>query len=108
MDSASRQTGVGVGLQLKAPTRERIKQAIRLDFLASNNEAEYKAILAGIDLAIFISLEKIIIRSNSQLVEGHVNGEYEMQDQCMTKYICLVKIELESISQGVQTKRLMP
>ena len=51
MDGASRQTGVGVDLQLKAPPGERIEQAIRLDCPASNNEAEYEAILTGIDLA---------------------------------------------------------
>ena len=68
MDGASRQMGAGLGLQLKVPTREVIEQAIRLNFSASNNEAEYEAIIAGLDLVIFVSLEKIIIRSNSQLV----------------------------------------
>ena len=65
VDGASRQTGAGVGLQLKAPIGERIEQTIRLDFPASNNEAEYEEILAGIDLAISISSEKIIIQSDS-------------------------------------------
>ena len=55
MDEVSRQTGVGVGLQLKALTRERLEQAIRLDFPASNNETEYEAILAEIDLAQSVS-----------------------------------------------------
>ena len=50
MDGASRQTGVGLGLQLKAPTGEVIEQAIRLDFSTSNNEAEYEAIIVGLDL----------------------------------------------------------
>ena len=62
--------GVGVGLQLKAPTRERVEQAIRLDFPVSNNETEYEAILAGIDLAQSVSSEKLLIRSDSQLVLG--------------------------------------
>ena len=96
MDGASRQTGAGVGLQLKAPTRERIEQVIWLDFPASNNEAKYEAILADIDLAIFVSSENIIIQSDSQLVVGQVNGEYEMWDQLMNKYVCLVKLRLES------------
>ena len=61
VDDASRQTGADVGLQLKAPTEERIKQAKRLDFLVSNNEVEYKVILAYIDLVVSISSEKIII-----------------------------------------------
>ena len=55
MDGTYLQTGAGVGLQLKAPTRERIKQAIQLDFPVSNNEAEYEEILDGIDLRISVS-----------------------------------------------------
>ena len=51
MDDTSRHTRASVGLQLKAPTREVVEQAIWLDFSMSNNEAEYEAILAGIDLA---------------------------------------------------------
>ena len=73
MDEASRQMGVGVGLQLKAPTGKRIEHAIRLYFPASNNETEYKAILARVDLTKSVSLEKLIILSDSQLVVGQVN-----------------------------------
>ena len=65
MDDVSRQTRVGVGLQLKALIGERIEQVIRLYFLVSNNEAKYKAILAGVDLTISVSSEKIIIQSDS-------------------------------------------
>ena len=65
MDGASRQKRAGIGLQLKALIEERIEQVIRLDFPASNNEAEYEVILAGINLAIPVSSEKIIIQSDS-------------------------------------------
>ena len=87
-----RKTGAEVGLQLEAPTRERIEHAIRLDFPTSNNEIEYEAILAGIDLTTSASSEEIIIRSDSQLVVRQVNGEYETRDQRMIKYVCLVKL----------------
>ena len=80
MDGVSRQTRARVGLQLKAPTRERIEHAIQLDFPASNNETEYEAILVEINLAKSVSLEKLIIHSDSQLVVGKVNGEYETRD----------------------------
>ena len=95
MDGASRKTEVGVGLQLKTSTGERIEQAIQLDLPTCNNEAKYEAILTGIDLATSVSLEKIIIQSDSQLVVGQVNREYETRDQRMTKYVCLVKLRLE-------------
>ena len=47
-----------VGLQLKAPIGEMIETAIWLDFLVSNNETEYEAILAIIDFAMSVSSEK--------------------------------------------------
>ena len=80
MDDTSCHTGVGVGLQLKGPTGEIVEQAIRVDFPTSNNETEYEAILTGIDLAQSISLENLLIHSDSQLVVRQVNGEYETRD----------------------------
>ena len=55
MDGASRQTGAKLGLQLEASIEEVIEWVIRLDFPASNNEAEYEAIIAEFDLVISVS-----------------------------------------------------
>ena len=96
MDGASRQMGAGLGLQLKAPTGEVIEQAIRLSFHASKNEVEYEAIIAGLDLAISMSLEKIVIRNDSQLVVGQVNEENETRDQWMAKNVSLINLRLGS------------
>ncbi|RVW90247.1 Retrovirus-related Pol polyprotein from transposon 17.6 [Vitis vinifera] len=59
----------GVGLLLQSPTGEHLEQAIRLGFSASNNEAEYEAILSGLDLALALSVSKLRIYSDSQLVK---------------------------------------
>ena len=79
-------------MKLKAPIGERIDQAIRLDFPASNNDIEYEEILAGIDPTTFVSSEKIIKQNDSQLVVGQVNREYDTRDQHKIKYVCLVKL----------------
>ena len=70
MDGTLRQIGAGMGLQLESPIGEVIEQAICLNFSTSNNEAKYEAIIVGLDLAISVSSEKIIIRSESQLLVG--------------------------------------
>ena len=75
MECAFCHMGAEVSLQLKAPTGERVEQDIWLDFPAFNNKTEYEAILVGVDLAQSVSSEKLIIRSDSQLVVGQVNGE---------------------------------
>nr|CAN69893.1 hypothetical protein VITISV_005621 [Vitis vinifera] len=54
-----------------SPTREHLKQAIRLRFPASNNEAEYEAILSGLDLALALSVSKLRVYSDSQLIVRH-------------------------------------
>ena len=40
VDGASRQAGVGIGLQLKSSSGDKIEQAIRLGFNTSNNESK--------------------------------------------------------------------
>ena len=54
--------------------------------------------MAGIELAVVISAHKLIIRSDSQLVVGQVNAEYESRDPLMAKYVTLVKQCLGSFS----------
>ena len=98
VNRAPRQTGAGIGLQLKSLSGDKIAQAIRMGFSASNNESEYEAILAGIELASTISTDKLIIRSDSQLVVGKVNTKYESRDPRMVKCVTLVKQRLGSFS----------
>ena len=86
VDGASRQTGAGIGLQLISPTEERIEQAVRLCFSATNNKSEYEAMIAGLKLAIAMGADSLSIQSDSQLVVGQVNAEFESKDPRMTKY----------------------
>ena len=91
VDGASRQTRVDISLQLQSPGGDKIEQNIQLGFCTSNNESEYEAILAGIELTTTLSTDKLIIRSDSQLVVGQENIEYEFRDPQMAKYVALVK-----------------
>ena len=96
VDGASWKIGADIGLQLKSPTGEKIEQAIRLGFSASNNESEYEAILSGIELVATVLADRLLIRSDSQLVVGQVNEDYESRDPQMAKYVSLVKQRLGS------------
>ncbi|RVW28612.1 hypothetical protein CK203_100881 [Vitis vinifera] len=63
-----------------SPVYRQIK-VIRLGFPASNNEAEYEAILFELDLSLALSTSKLEICSDSQLVVRHIQGEYEVGHQ---------------------------
>ncbi|RVW43429.1 hypothetical protein CK203_070334 [Vitis vinifera] len=96
VDGAFRSFGSGVGLLLKTPIGERLEQSIRLDFPASNNEAEYEVILSGLGLATTLNTSKVKIHNDSQLVVGQILKEYKAKDERMAKY--LLKVQ-ESLSQ---------
>nr|CAN76815.1 hypothetical protein VITISV_044116 [Vitis vinifera] len=99
VDGASRSSGSGVGLLLQSPTGEHLEQAIRLGFSASNNEAEYEAILSGLDLALALSVSKLQIYSDSQLVVRHVQKEYEAKDARMARYLAKVRRTLQQFTE---------
>ncbi|RVW20496.1 hypothetical protein CK203_115052 [Vitis vinifera] len=53
----------------------------------SNNEAENETILFELDLALALSISKLRIYSNSQLVVRHVQEEYMAKDERMARYL---------------------
>ena len=83
-------------LIVKIPFGDKIEQAIRFEFGASNNESEDEAILAGLELATTLFSDKLLICSDFQLVVGQVNEEFESQDPRMVKYVSRVKQRLSS------------
>ena len=98
VDGASKQPGVGIGLQLTSPTREKIEHVVRLGFSASNNESKNEAMTAGLELALAVGADNLLIQSDSQLVVGQVNTKFEFREPRMTKYASLVKQKLSTLS----------
>ncbi|KAG7557017.1 Ribonuclease H domain [Arabidopsis suecica] len=111
VDGSSSKQGSGIGIRLETPTNEIIEQSFRLMFPASNNEAEYEALLAGLRLALAIGAEKIIAYCDSQLVVNQFAGDYEAKAPRMEAYLSAVKklagkfkeFELVRIPRGENT-----
>ncbi|KAK0580108.1 hypothetical protein LWI29_036450 [Acer saccharum] len=91
VDGSSSIKGSGLGLVLESPQGDILEQSIHCGFHATNNEAEYEALIAGLDLAKSLSVKIIKVRSDSQLVVRQVNGTYEARDQRMSAYLNKVK-----------------
>ena len=83
VDGASNQKGLGVGLVLMSPEKVVIEKALRLNFLATNNEAEYEALLIRMAMVQRIGEKFIKLFSDSRLVVGQVRGEFEAKDERM-------------------------
>jgi ribonuclease HI len=81
VDGSSANQKSRVGVTLASPDGEKFPYAIKLDFVTTNNEAEYEAVLAGLSMAGEMGAKNVEIRSNSQVVVSHVQGLAEAQGQ---------------------------
>ena len=57
-------------LVLVSPKQITIEKSLRLGFLATNNEAEYKALLKGMSMVQRMGGKEVKMFSNSRLVVG--------------------------------------
>ena len=70
-----------------SPDRITIEKSLRLGFSATNNEAEYEALLVGIAMIKKMGGKAVEVFSNSRLVVGQVKGKLEARDLRMNGYL---------------------
>ena len=88
--SSTLHTG-GIEVVLQSPEGDELKYKVRLQYSATNNEVEYKALLKGLELAKSLGAESLFVHGDSQLVIGQVNGTYEAKEERMKKYLNKVR-----------------
>ena len=104
VDGSSTRKYSGAGVILKGPNREECEVAIQFQFTTTNNEAEYEAIITGKNLALEMGVRNLEIKSDSQVVVGHVKGEYEARGEKMRRYLDKVKKIMKSFDKVIFTK----
>ena len=77
VDGTANQRGFEVGLVLVSLEKTIIEKSLRLGFSATNNEAEYEALLQGMAMVQKMGGKAVEMFLNSRLVVGQVEGELE-------------------------------
>ena len=80
-----------MGLVLVSPEKITIEKSLRLNFSATNNEAEYEALLKGMVMVQKMGGKAVRVFSNSKLVVGQVRGDLEARDSSMQEYLGQVR-----------------
>ena len=79
-DGSSNQRSGGASIVIRTPEGDKIECMIRLDSPTTNNEAEYEALVAGLDLAKAAGAENMIMHCDSQVITSQINGDYECRN----------------------------
>ncbi|KAL2237549.1 UNVERIFIED_CONTAM: hypothetical protein Sindi_0946600, partial [Sesamum indicum] len=91
VDGSSNANDGGAGILIQGPKEVEIEVTAQLSFPITNNEAEYEALILGLELAYEAGARDLEIFTNSQLVALHNDGTYETREKTMISYRDIVK-----------------
>jgi ribonuclease HI len=97
--------GVGIAAVLILPNGVPIRYAARLQFNTTNNAAEYEAILLGLRKAKALRVRRLLIRTDSKLVAGHVDKSFVAKEEGMKRYLEAVR-SMEKYFTGITVEHL--
>jgi ribonuclease HI len=85
-DGSLMKTGASAGLLFISPLGKHVRYVIRLHFPASNNMAEYEALVNGLRIAVELGVRRLDAHGDSQLVIDQVMKNSHCRDRKMEAY----------------------
>lgn len=85
-DGSKMKSGLGAGIVLTSPKRDQLKYVLQIHFAASNNVAEYEALVHGLKMAKEIGVCRIQCFGDSDLVVQQASGNWDALDANMALY----------------------
>jgi ribonuclease HI len=90
-DGSLKLQGAGAGILFIAPGGEQLKYALQLLFLASNNAAEYEALIHGLNIAMSLGIKRLMVYGDSLVVISQINKEWDCSNDSIGKYCSAVR-----------------
>jgi ribonuclease HI len=104
-DGSLMKMGAGAGLLFISPLGKHLRYVLRLHFPASNNVAEYEALVNGLRIAIELGVRRLDARDDSQLVIDQVMKNSHCCDPKMEAYCDEVR-RLEDKFYGLELNHI--
>jgi ribonuclease HI len=73
--------------------------SLRLEFKTTDNEAEYEVVITGLEMALELGAESVEVRTDSKVIVGHIQGEFEAKGEKMKRYLTKVQGMLSSFQK---------
>jgi hypothetical protein len=102
-DGSSCGKGGGVGILLISPRGEMFEFAIPIQLTVINNQAEYEALLRGLQYLRDAQAISVEIFGDSELVIKQLNDQYECRNDILRNYYEECKQNLEKLSVSNST-----
>ena len=90
-DGSSTMKEAEIGIVLVSPLGESFLFIIRLDEYCTNNQAEYEALIFGLELLLNMGVTRMFIRVDSQLVIQQVTRAFKCQSPSVMALLDIAK-----------------
>jgi ribonuclease HI len=102
-DGSARRQGGGAGVVLIDPSGDQVKYMVHLEFKATNNMAEYEALIFDLSAALSLGIRQLLVKGDSQLIIKQVRGECSCNEPRLAAYLIHVrKLEEDFIALELQ------
>jgi ribonuclease HI len=95
----------GAATVLVSPSKIKTCYAARLDFNCTNNIVEYEALLLGLWKLKAMGIRRAILKSDSQVISGHVDKSSKARNPKLERYLETVR-RMEAFFEGFSIKNI--
>jgi ribonuclease HI len=100
-DGALNLEGAGTGVLLISPQGEQLKYVLQIHYKASNNRAEYEALIHGLRITVSLGIKRILAFGDSKVVIEQVHKEWDCVKDTMDVYYAEIR-KLEGHFEGIK------
>jgi ribonuclease HI len=100
-DGALNLESAGVGVLFISPQGEKLKYVLQIHYKASNNGAEYEALIHGLHISVSLGIKRILAYGNSKVVIEQVNKEWGCVKDTMDAYCAEIR-KLKGHFEGIE------
>ncbi|XP_075494675.1 uncharacterized protein LOC142532245 [Primulina tabacum] len=85
-DGSSTETAAGAGIVITSPRGVKTALSFNLGFPCTNNQAEYEALVIGLEILKDLGTKELLISGDTQLVLKHLSGEFKCTSLSLAPY----------------------
>jgi ribonuclease HI len=90
-DGSARQQVGRAGVVLIDPNGDQVKYMVHLEFKATNNMAEYEALIFGLSAALSLGIRQLLVKGDSELIIKQVHRECSYNEPRLAAYLLHVR-----------------
>ena len=98
-DGSKHKDGAGIGILVISPTGVPTRFSFEIDNTRTNNEVEYAALNAGLELLLSLNAKIAIVKGDSQLVIRQLTGQYNCVNSNMVYYFSYALVSIRKFDE---------